>query len=166
MPTSRTPQNQIAQFKADVALLISVNKWSPNFIGDQIPKVGGANFTKYYTEAFTITPAFLTKFYKRWEAELSLPKYKVTGDPVIEPIRSDDTTFEVEKKGDKMSVGGQTTTWESNLILARANEIAAKANVITAEANRLSAEANNKTSETNQRLAELLLRRGDGTAMD
>ena len=160
----RAPQDQVARFKADVALLISVNKWTANYIGAQIPNLGGANFIKYYTEIFTITPAFLAKFYKRWAVELSQPKYRMTGDPVIGPITDGGTPFGNEKKGEKKSGNETETIWESNLILARTNEIAAKANVMTAEANRLSAEANSKTSETNQLLAELLLRKGNGPA--
>lgn len=158
--------------------MINVNNWTPNYIGDQIPKVGGANFINYYAEIITITSRFIAKFYKRWGEELNLPKYKVLkegGDREEGRDNKKETGDGAEKLsgGQKETGQGAEEIRESNLVLARANEIAAIANRMAAEANRLSAEANrlsavanNKTATTNQRLAALLLRKGKGTTSD
>jgi hypothetical protein len=156
--------------------MISINKWTLNYIGDQIPKVGGANFINYYAEINTITPKFITKFYKRWGAELNLPKYKVVKDGGWERGESQDDEKRTRdgapgtRGGGEEIRGGTEEIREGNLVLARANEtaaianrMAAEANLLSAEANRFSAEANNKTAKTNQRLAALLLRKDKGT---
>jgi hypothetical protein len=134
-------EEEIKQFEKDVKLLTSKGM-TPNGIGDEIPKVGGANFSGYVKKRNTITAAFLTKFYNVWRDRLNDIKNKdfPANEPKAGPATEADHRFNQGGTGAGGSASGEETIWESNKILA---------------------EACKKLSETNQWLVEKLLKRED-----
>jgi hypothetical protein len=111
-------EEEIAQFYNDVNLLMDRENVTLNQIGDEIPKLGGANFIAYHSGRNTITRRFLTKFYKAWRiklAELRDPAY-TQHDSGGGPVNESDSAFgNREAKG---SGEGRQTIWESNKLLA------------------------------------------------
>ena len=139
MSRQAASQEEKAQFYRDVNLLMDSGHVTLNQIGDEIPKVGGANFIAYYSGRNTITRRFLTKFYKVWRtklAELQDPAY-TKQDSGGGPVSESGSPF--GNSGDNGSGDGRQTIWESNKILA---------------------ETCKGLMETNKQLVEILSKRG------
>lgn len=119
MSNQAASEEEKAQFYKDVNLLMDKGNMTLNQIGDEIPKVGGANFIAYHSAKNTLTRRFLTKFYKAWRiklAELRGPAY-TKHDSAGGPVNESGSAF--GNSGANGSSGdGRQTIWESNKLLA------------------------------------------------
>jgi hypothetical protein len=134
---------KIEHFKKEVAFLKG-KKINQTKIGEAMPGVGKANFSKYINGKLPVTEEFLAKFHEVWGKDLQPgrePKNtyyypdKGNKEPVVEP----EQLYPIKDTIVEKLVEGQNRLINNNVILT---------------------ESNNKLVETNRQLVALLIQQG------
>jgi hypothetical protein len=146
---SQAPQEEIDQFRKDVAFLKS-KKFSRSKIGEAMPGVGKGNFSKYYNGKLPITDEFLAKFYEAWGKELP-QKIKEKNTHYEHNQGQNAPEDEEDRYRIKDIIVAKLVEGQSNLI---------KTNVILAESYKIAAESNKILVDNNQKLIALLIQQG------
>jgi hypothetical protein len=110
--TNQNLKEKIVQFWTDVAIL-GMSGISNNEIGEKIPGVGKANFSKYFNQTYPITEDFLAKFYETWGKVLE-EKKENTAEEATDLYSLKDIIVEKLVDGQNLLINNNMKLVESN----------------------------------------------------